>query len=256
MGEKTERGVCLFHKKMGEKDLECVVFSPISGTMYIKIVSSLKGGRLYLPLFSTSVLYLNTTSRLSSYILNDLTVETVRDNILNDYDRFSVISLLAKVLLYFGRYDKQQCYDLFIKSLDALERGLNPYYVFCHTVERFFMSEGIFGDYERCPFCEKPYGKEEVLGYSTEHFCSCCEKDANIVNVLSPSLREYLRATSLLDSDEIFQTDNIESDNIPKVNLYKAVAFECFRLRVLNKKYFNDVNSFLKEVKMTRGESK
>lgn len=243
MGEKTEIGVCLFHKKIGEKDLECGVFSPLNGLFYVKIVSLLKGSKLYLPISSTAKLYLSTTSNSSRYILKDLTIEKVRDNIVNDYEKFFVYSLLSKVLTYFGRYDSENSYSLFIKASDAINDGINPYFVFAHTVEKFFVNEGVFGDYEECPYCGRKYSDDEILGYSKEHFCSCCEKDASIVNVLGSSLRKYLDRTQSLSVEDVLKTD------IKDVNLYKFVAFECFRLYHLSENYFKETDSLLKSMK-------
>lgn len=247
MGDKTEEGVCLFHKKRGEKDLECGFFSPLSGLMYIKIVSALKSSKLYLPLCSEARVYLGTTSNASMYVLKDVMVEKLRSNIVEDYDKISVFSLLAKALIHFGAYDRESSYSLFITAANAIDRGVNPYFVFAHTIEKFFVYQGISGDYEACPHCGKDYDADETLGYSKEHNCSCCEDDANIRNVLSPKLREYLKATQDRDIDELLKND--EAD----VNIYRLAAFECFRLSVLNGRYFKEIDGFLKSMRQYRG---
>lgn len=247
MGEKTEEGVCLFHKKRGEKDLECGFFSPQSGLMYIKIVSALKQSKLYLPLCSEARVYLNTTSVSSMYILKDVMVEKLHSNIVEDYDKISVFSLLAKALIYFGSYDQKSSYNLFVSAINAIDDGVNPYFVFAHTIEKFFVLQGISGDYDVCPYCEREYEKDEVLGYSREHNYSCCEKDANILNVLSPNLRKYLSEKQSTNIDALLRDENND------VNIYRFAAFECFRLSVLNSRYFKDTESFLKSMRQYRG---
>ena len=243
MSDLVVRGICLFQQKSREKDVESTVFSKDEGFIYVRLTSSLKGGRLNLPLASTSELYLSSRSALKHYILRDVKVISTHDSIILDYEKLECFSFLSKVMLHVAKYNLEASYSLVEMFINLLDEGLNRILLTAHAIERIFVNEGIFGDYQKCPFCEKMYEGGEVIGYSYEHNCSCCSSCANVINVLSSKLRNYLRVTQTLTLRDAVRYPLNDVDPI------RLLSFECFRLKKLLKNQQDEIDEFLERVK-------
>lgn len=232
--------ICMYQKKTHEKDIESVVFSRDEGIIYVKTVSALKGSSLSIPIASTSDYFLASRNIDKHFILKDIKVQKSRENIVIDYDKYVVFSFLSKVISTLGRYNFSELFPLFECAINLIEKSDNPYFILAHTIERLFVTEGISGDYESCPYCEKQYQDDEVIGYSIEHHCSCCNNCANLINVLSPNLRKYLNATQNLPLESV--------ENYPYNNVKRFLSFECFRLKKIIKNMSDEIDVFLKGV--------
>ena len=242
MSDKVVHGICLFQKKILEKDIESTVFSKEKGLEYIKTVSSLKGSGLNIPLCSTSEFYLATRSTEKHYILKDIKILKTRENIILDYKKFTTFSLISSVLMRLGGYDVANSFKLFEASIDLLETEIDPMLIASQTIEKFFVLQGISGDYEVCPYCGKHYDDNEIIGYSYEHNCNCCNNCASVLNVLSSKLRVFLRETQKLN---LATAVNYNHENI---DVHRLISFECFRLKKLLNNKSKEIEEFISKV--------
>lgn len=241
MTECVERALCLFKRKIGEKDIEVGAISRDKGILYIKIVSSLKGSKLDYPLCSTSVVYLAPRSSDKHYILKDIKIEELRDEIVSDYDLFYYYSFAVNVLLYFCKYDSVGCYDLFESFLSLLLQKTSPLLLLSHTVEKFFLLQGISGEYEACPECGKEYSDSEVLGYRFENGYACCEKCADRIGILSAEIRKYLSQLQ-----RVSLKDAVKHTGIDEKRLF---MYECFRLKTLKGVNITGIDEILSKIR-------
>ena len=241
MTECVERALCLFKRKVGEKDIEVGAFSREKGILYIKIISSLKGSKLDYPLCSTSSVYLAPRSSEKHYILKDIKIEKLRDEIVSNYDLFYYYSFALNVLMYFGKYDFAGSYDLFESFLELLIKGTSPLLLLSHSIEKFFLLQGISGEYEACPECGKEYDNEEMLGYSFENNYVCCAKCADKINVLSSNMRRYLASLQT-----IALKDAVRYTDIDEKRLF---MYECFRLKALRGAGVMGIDEILSKIK-------
>lgn len=241
MTDCVERALCLFKKKVGEKDIEVGAFSREKGILYIKIISSLKGSKLDFPLCSTSLTYLVPRVIDKHYILRDITIEKERGEVVEDYDLFFYYSFALDVLMYFGKYDTRKCYDLFETFLTLLLKKEVPLILLSHTIERFFLIQGIEGEYDVCPECGRKYRDDEIIGYCVENGYVCCSDCATRKNVLTPDMRKYLSRTQSLSLDEAVKNTNVDEK--------KLFMFECFRLKTLPNSNIKGIEEMLKKIR-------
>ena len=157
------------------------------------------------PLYTEGVFSLSL-SRGNRWSLKDIDVISTHECLLDDLGR-NMAAMLFSDMVITGKDAGPESYALYTGALDLLE-FYDTESVVISFIVHFLAAAGLGGDYERCPRCLRPYGEDEVLGFSDIEgvaVCSECDTMSGSL-ILPPNARRFLSRTlslSLKDSMEL-----------------------------------------------------
>ena len=157
------------------------------------------------PLYTEGVFSLSL-SRGNRWSLKDIDVISTHECLLDDLER-NMAAMLFSDMVITGKDARPELYALYTGALDLLE-FYDTESVVISFIVHFLALSGLGGDYERCPRCFRPYGEDEVLGFSDIEgvaVCSECDTMSGSL-ILPPNARRFLSRTlslSLRDSMEL-----------------------------------------------------
>jgi DNA repair protein RecO (recombination protein O) len=96
-------------------------------------------------------------------------------------------------------------YQLLSRTLDLLSaQEHDPERVLIQFIHRLSGLLGVQGDLSRCPVCDRLYGPDEVICFSTTLVTQCCRECATVDGqlLLPPGARRYLSVTAEMDLGE------------------------------------------------------
>lgn len=205
--ERDQKGLCtvLNSERSGERDRILTLFSPSLGLIKARSYGAQKSAKsIKAPLFSDAVfsLYSAGGNRIS---IKDVDIVNLRDGITEDIDKTTAALLFSELSILAKSYDKE-LYMLLTRALDALDIGICYKRVVIMFIIKYLSISGSFGDYERCPVCQKVYSESEVLGYNSLIGASCCQDCSTGEEslLLPPKARAFIRECVKADSMAIF----------------------------------------------------
>ena len=146
------------------------------------------------PLYTEGVFSLSRShgNRLG---LKDIDVISTHECLLDDLER-NMAAMLFSDMVITGKDARPELYALYTGALDLLE-FYDTESVVISFIVHFLALSGLGGDYERCPRCLRPYGEDEVLGFSdAEGVAVCAECDTMSGSlILPPNARRFLART-------------------------------------------------------------
>jgi len=151
-------------------------------------------------------LYYNPVKK--DYTLKDAEVVATHDDIRDDLVRTYCALLFCELVLKTNGGESAGEYQLLSTALDLLSEA--PLYsdrILIQFIHRLTDLLGLRTDLSSCPICEREYGQQEVLSFSSALSCPCCSECASLESnmLLPPGARRYLVATSPMGYEKSVQ---------------------------------------------------
>ena len=188
-------GVVIRSERVRENDRLLTLFSLPLGI--IRVISygarkSIKCVRA--PLYTEGVFSLSL-SRGERWSLKDIDVISTHDFLLEDLGK-NMAAMLFSDMVQTGRDSGPELYSLYTAGLDLLE-FYESESVVISFIAHYLKLQGLSGDYETCPVCQRRYREDEVLGFSDLEgvaVCSECDTMSGSL-ILPPNARRFLSRT-------------------------------------------------------------
>ncbi len=144
-------------------------------------------------------LYYNPVKK--DYTLKDAQVVATHDEIREDLVLTYCALFFCELLLKTNGGQSAGEYRLLSTALDLLSQA--PEFsdrVLIQFIHRLTNLLGLRTDLTSCPLCEREYGPQEVLSFSSSLSCPCCSECASLESnmLLPPGARRYLVLTSAM----------------------------------------------------------
>jgi len=151
-------------------------------------------------------LYYNPVKK--DYTLKDAQIIATHDDIRKDLVSTYSALFFCELLLRTNGGESAEEYQLLSTALDLLS-GLPLYTdrILIQFIHRLTDLLGLRTDLTSCPICEREYGPQEVISFSSSLSCPCCSRCASLESnmLLPPGARRYLVVTSPMGYEKSVQ---------------------------------------------------
>lgn len=192
----TAEAVILRTKRCGETARRITLLTRELGTIDALAYGARRGkGVSGITQFSTCTFYLyyNPVKRL--YFIKDVDVLEDGSGIMLDLDKVLAASFLSELAIRSAGSENKEFFEIFKSAFKALSGQLITDRILIKAVWDYMAVIGMASDLETCPSCERRYGEEEVLGFSSAlsaPVCSSCATPEETL-LLPPGARRYLK---------------------------------------------------------------
>lgn len=148
-------------------------------------------------------LYYNPVKK--DYTLKDVTVLATHDELRESLHPTYAALFFCELLLQVHGGESTDEYRLLSQALDHLSSMPEKTdLVIIQFVHQLSDLVGLRADYSRCPLCDRPYGRDEMVSFSSTLLAHCCEACASLDAdlLLPPGARRYLEVTSSMDFEQ------------------------------------------------------
>ena len=193
-------GIVIRTENARESDRVSTIFSPSLGIVKAISYGARKSIRsIKAPLYTEGTFSLEKSVRSGRWSIRDIDVISTHDYLSEDLEKNMAAALFSDLVIT-SRSADPRMYKLYTDAIDLLEDTAMESVAIAFIVH-FLSAEGLSGDYVACPVCMRPYGDDEVLGFSSmEGVPVCSECDTmNSSLILPPNARRFVRRTLELD---------------------------------------------------------
>ena len=159
--------VVIKKERKGERDSFITLLTPDMGILRVVAFGSgrsTKLGSIY-SLYDEGVFSLSRRGE-DSIIIRDKDIISSKDWIRGDLDCLTMCSLFSELVIS-SHSSTSEIYSLFVSVLDRMENE-NIDRLTVYFIVHFLSLEGLSGDWESCPICQRRYFDDEILGFSIE----------------------------------------------------------------------------------------
>lgn len=210
-------GIIIRKENRGERNVLLTVLTPDRGLVEALSFGGGRGSSSFrTPLYGEGVFSLERKNGNVVY-LKDSDIITEHEWIKESVEGVAWAGLMSELVIK-ARVVDNAVYKLYTSVLDRMDgEGKAAVYFLTH----FLLLEGLSGDWENCPSCSRPFGKDEVLGFSTvtgTAVCSSCDTLSSSL-ILPPNARSYVMWVSRSDIETAFGF-NISSNALSRIRNY------------------------------------
>ncbi|NLZ67779.1 MAG: DNA repair protein RecO [Spirochaetales bacterium] len=187
--------------KVRNVDRLITLLSPVWGEVKVMVYGAQKSIKaVKAPLYTEGIFNLYHVREKNQFSLVDLTPLSIHEKISESFEANLAASFISELVLLQRGTDSTSYFKLFTTTLDFLEDN-NYYYkrALVQFILRYLNMAGFGSDFAFCPICQKPYERNEVLGFYLDSTFPCCSKCDTMGGtfVLPHNARAYLRASLL-----------------------------------------------------------
>lgn len=177
------------------------VLSPVWGLRRVLVYGAQKSRKaVRAPLYTEAVFHIYNNRERNLCSLVDLNIISIHENVLSGLEANLSSSLMCEIIMDQRGEDAPAYYSLLTSCLDALDAD-NYQLVVIQFILRALALAGQGLSLSACPVCGRPYGSDEILGFSNQVASPCCHICDNLSGslILPPNARRYLADSLALE---------------------------------------------------------
>lgn len=177
------------------------VLSPVWGLRRVLVYGAQKSRKaVRAPLYTEAVFHVYNNRERNLCSLVDLNIISIHENVLSGLEANLSSSLMCEIIMDQRGGEAPAYYTLLTSCLDRLDAD-NYQLVVIQFILRALALAGQGLSLSVCPVCGRPYGADEILGFSNQVASPCCHICDNLSGslILPPNARRYLTDSLALE---------------------------------------------------------